>query len=173
VLGAVEDVTLVEIGVLFIIVVTYSVIGLLDQLFQAAGDGVRPLTPGSRAEGLLESLDLQESVSLTQSFVVVVSHQAQRELLVLDQHLEAGAFLGLSLFESSSVGVQLLLVYHSNVSKPFPIRVDFTSLRVGGRLGSFLLVRLAPVHVDPVDGGLGSELRALLPARGIGTVGVG
>jgi len=138
----VEDVPLVQVVILLHIVHLVGLLGLCCELLKRSGDGVGSFPSVLGPEGVLEALDLQQSLAGSQGLVIVLAHKTQGQLLALHQHLEPRALLLLSFLQSFAVSIQVLLVRHSHVTEPPPVGLYFACLACRWSLLHFLQIGL-------------------------------
>lgn len=104
--------------------------------------------------------------------MVGVFHQTQREFLALQEDREAtGLFLSV-LLEGFAVLIQFLLVSSTHISEPLSVRLNAANGGVVRSLLHFLNIWLFIVHVKSVNCSSSSELRALLAACRVRSMGV-
>ena len=104
--------------------------------------------------------------------MVGVFYQTQRKFLALQEDCEATGLLLSVLLEGLAVLIQFLLVSSADISEPFSIRLNAANGWVIRSFLHFLNIWLFIVHVKSVNSGSSSELRALLAACRVRSMGV-
>ena len=144
-----------------------------EHLSHTTGSDTWSLSSAQWSESIFKLFNLQKSLSLGSGFIECILDQRKWQFLVLDKHTDSTSLLGLLFLESSSVVFELLLVDHSDITKPSTIWLNLTGVGIGWRFFQLHHIGLCFVHINSVNGSFSTELGSSLAARWVGPVGVG
>ena len=149
---------LVQVLVVGGIILDGVVADLREHLIHVRRANSGSLATRRRSEGVLELLDLQQSLALRYRLVERLFDKVEWQLLVANEHGDARASLLLLLLQLLSVLLELFLVDCAHISEPFAIGLNAARLRVRRPLLHLRQVGLGLVHVQSVDGLFRTEL---------------